>query len=518
MATFHTGSPKSGSGLALRLGVLLLALALTFVLAALLALIGPSKPAFLMIGCLAGTFLFMLDNERLTLVLAVLVFLVVGQLMYFARINQALWIPYGLGILLYLRLPGAYIANPLARFRIGLPLMVPLCFFMLMIVVSSAVNAAPLLQVVVGAKGMVLLWSLYLLLVLFAVPFQKVERGFRLLFALVWLQVPFVLYQYFVVAPTRSNAGGRHGVSWDAVVGSFGGDPQGGGASGSMAYMLVLAMILALSLRRYRQISTLGCAAVWAVALLVIGMAEVKVVVVLLPVGIATLFWREIYRRPVMALLGGVATLTLSLSVLLVYNQLSTPGATTAQAHDLGGLMDATFGYSLDPSLINKETGEMSRNAALVFWYHQGFQRDTLRGLVGFGPGASRSSSSFAVGEVARQYNFAIDRSSAAQLLWEVGLLGFLAYLGMIVWGGWLALRSAPWFASDGTKATLEACGAGLAMMVVMLPYVRDLLEVPALAFTLMYLLGYAAQGDLMRRVGLRTARGEAAAAAPQHV
>jgi hypothetical protein len=517
MATLQPGYKKPGSSLALRFGVLLLALALTFVLAALLALAGPSKPAFLMIGCLAGTFLFLLDNERLTLVLAVLVFLVVGQLMYFARINQALWIPYGLGILLYLRLPGAFVANPLARFRIGLPLALPLCFFLLMIVVSSAVNAAPLLQVVVGAKGMVLLWSMYLMLVLFAVPFQKVERGFRLLFALVLLQLPFVMYQFFVVAPTRSNAGGRHGVSWDAVVGSFGGDPQGGGASGSMAYVLVLAMILALSLRRYRQISTFNCAAIWALALLVIGMAEVKVVVVLLPIGIGALFWREIYRRPVMALLGGAATLALSLSVLLVYNQLDTANSTT-QAHDLGSLMDATFGYSLDPSLINKETGEMSRNAALVFWYHEGFRRDTLRGLVGFGPGASRSSSSFAVGEVARKYNFAIDRSSAAQLLWEVGLLGFLAYLGMIVWGGWLAMRSAPWFESDATKATLEACGAGLAMMVVMLPYVRDLLEVPALAFTLMYLLGYAAQGDLLRRVGLRTARDQAGAAAPQPV
>lgn len=511
MATFQTGYKKSRGGLALRLGVLALALGLTFVLAAMLAVVGPSKPSFLLIGALAGTFLFLLDNERLMLLLGILVFLVIGQLMYFARINQALWIPYGLGVLLFLRLPGAWVANPLARSRFGLPLALPLCLFLLLIVVSAVVNTAPLLQVVVGAKGMVLLWSVYLLLALFAVPFSTLERGLRLLFVLVVLQIPLVLYQLLVVVPTRSNAGGRHGVSWDAIVGTFGGDPQGGGASGSMAYILVLAMILALSLRRYRQISTLSCAAVWTLALLVIGVAEVKVVVVLLPIGIATLFWREVYRRPVLALLGGVVTLGLSLSVLLVYNQLDSDSS-TGQARDLGSLIDSTFGYSLDPTMINRETGEMGRNAALVFWYKEGWQRDTLRGLVGYGPGASRSASNFSVGEVARKYSFSIDRSTAAQLLWEVGLLGFVLYVGMIVWGAWLALRSAPWFDNDNTKATLEACGAGLVMMLVMVPYVRDLLEGPALAFTLMYLLGYAAQGDLLRRVGLRDARAKAGA------
>lgn len=515
MAILSMGIKKPGSGLMLRLGVLLLALGLTFVLAALLAIMGPTKPGFLMIGCLAGMFLFLLDNERLTLLLAVLVFLVVGQMMYFARINQALWIPYGLGILLFLRLPGAVVANPLAGRRLGMPLALPLSFFLLMIIVSSVLNTSPLLQVVVGAKGMLLLWSVYLLLALFAVPFHTLERGFRLLFWLVAVQLPFVLYQVLVVVPKRSNAGGRHGVSWDAVVGSFGGDPMGGGASGSMAYMLVLAMILALSLRRYRLISTLSCAVVWGLALLVIGVAEVKVVVVLLPIGIGTLFWREIYRRPVAALLGAAATLLLALSVLLVYNQLDS-SSTTGQAKDLGSLMDSTFGYSLDPNMVNDETGEMGRNAALVFWYKKGFQPDTLRGLFGYGPGASRSASNFAVGEVARKYKFSIDRSAAAQLLWEVGLLGFLVYFGMIVWGGWLALRSAPWFASDNSKATLEACGAGLAMMTVMVPYVRDLLEMPALAFTMMYLLGYAAQGDLLRRSGLRDAA--AAAAVPARV
>ena len=473
-------------------------LLMAFLLSAFVALAGPEKPTFLLIGAMAATFLLLLDNSRLIFLLGVMVFLVIGQLLYFAKINQALWLPYGLSALLFLRIPSAYLQSPFAKSRVPIPLLLPLLFFFLILLLSIALNTPPLLQVMVGGKNLIMLWSVFLLIALFAIPFSAMERMIGMLFGVVFLQIPFVLYQYFIVAPKRSNLGGRHGVAWDAIVGSLGGDPNAGGLSGSMAFLLVVGMILAISLYRYRQIGKKMLVAIWLAGLLCIGLAEVKVVVVLLPIGIAILFWKDLFARPLKAVLGLISGVVLALCILVAYNEIHSNQSN--KAHDLTQLLDQNFGYVLDPTLINFETGEMGRSAAIMFWWSEGFGPDPLRGLLGYGPGASRSSSSLAVGEIARKYKFGIDRSSATQLLWEVGLVGFLAYL--LIFGGaaWMALRSADNFNSARTKATLEACGASLCMALLMLPYGRDMLEAPALTFTMMCLLGYVAQA-----YGLRT-------------
>lgn len=473
---------------------------LTFVLTALLTLFGPTKPALLMLAAIGSLFLFMLDEERLLQLLAVMVYLVVGQLMYFARINQALWIPYGLCALLFLRVPSAYIRSQLSKAGLGLPLGMAVGCFILALIVSTVVNRPPMLQVLVGGKAYVMDWSVYLLLALFAVPFARLERGFRLLFALVYVQLPFVLYQFFVVAPSRSQ---RVGVSWDAIVGSFGGDPNGGGASGTMAYMLVLAMVLAISLWRHRQKSLASTALLILCALLCIGLAEVKVVVLLVPIALAVLYRSEFLRRPVRTLAMAMVVLTMGLGLLFTYDQIHNTGK---QARDLSGLFDESFGYSLDTNFINAQSGEMSRMAALKFWATQGLAPDTLRGVVGYGPGAARSSSSLAVGEVARKYTFGIDRSVAATLLWEVGLLGLFSFSMILALGAWYALRAAKRSSEPASKATLEACGAGLILCLVMLPYGRDLLEYPALTFTMMCMLGYAAQAESLQWLSARRA------------
>ena len=477
-----------------------------FLLSAFVALAGPGKPTFLLIGAMAAAFLLLLDNSRLIFLLGVMVFVVIGQLLYFAKINQALWLPYGLSALLFLRIPSAYLQSPFAKSRVPIPLLLPLLFFFFILLLSIALNTPPLLQVMVGGKNLIMLWSVFLLIALFAIPFSAMERLISMLFGVVFLQIPFVLYQYFIVAPKRSNLGGRHGVAWDAIVGSLGGDPNAGGLSGSMAFLLVAGMILAISLYRHRQIGKKMLAAIWLAGLLCIGLAEVKVVVVLLPIGIGILFWKDLLARPLKAVLGVVGGVVLALCILVAYNEIHSNKSN--KAHDLTQLLDQNFGYVLDPALINFETGEMGRSAAIMFWWSEGFEPDPLRGLLGYGPGASRSSSSLAVGEIARKYKFGIDRSSATQLLWEVGLVGFFAYL--LIFGGavWMALRSADVFQSPRTKAMLEASGASLCMALLMLPYGRDMLEAPALTFTMMCLLGYVAQAYGLRALASVSRKG----------
>lgn len=266
-----------------------------------------------------------------------------------------------------------------------------------------------------------------------------------------------------------------------------------------MAYMLLLAVLIAITLNRCGQLNRLLLLGISLTAGVIIFMAEVKFAPLLMIVGLAVLYRKTFVRNPAVAIAGGMAALALGLGLLIAYDK--THYADIGQeSRDIPDLLDKTFGYSLDSQFINLETREMGRNAALIFWWDKGFMTDPLRGTLGYGPGASRSSSHFSVGEVARKYSFGIDRSAATQLLWELGLAGFLAFVYILFKGAMLALRAANSTSSPASAAVLEAAAAGLFMAILMLPYNRDVLEVPALTFTIMLLLGLAAQAEVLRR------------------
>ncbi|OZA22960.1 MAG: hypothetical protein B7X93_12510 [Hydrogenophilales bacterium 17-61-9] len=451
---------------------------------------------FLIVAMMGAVLLLFLSDKNLLLLGGLLVYLVVGQLMYFANIGQALWIPYGLGILLFLRLPSAFLKSPYAATKIGVPLNLSISFYFLIFLFSIALNETPIFQAIVGGKNLVIFWSYFLLIALFAIPFPATEKFVRWLLWIAVLQLPFVLYQYFVVVPERVNSLS----SWDAIVGSFGGNQLAGGASGTMAYMLLLAVLLAMRLSQFGQMNRLLLLGITLTAGGIIFLAEVKFAPLLMFVGMAVVYRKTFVRNPAVAIAGGIAALALGLGLLVAYDK--THYADIGQeSRDIPDLLDKTFGYSLDSQFINLETGEMGRNAALIFWWEKGFLTDPLKGTLGYGPGASRSSSHFSVGQVARKYSFGIDRSAATQLLWELGLAGFLAFVYILLKGALLALRAANSTSSPASAAILETAAAGLVMAVLMLPYNRDVLEVPALTFTLMLLLGLAVQADVLRRL-----------------
>lgn len=477
----------------LRWPVLLAALLIAMLCGVVVSL-GVPLLSFALIGGIIAAFMLLLSADNMLYVLAISVTLVIGQLMYFAGINQALWLPYGLGLLLFFQLPGAYEA----RLRAGtaaqpVPFIGWFYVFMLSIVLSVVINLPNPLQVVVGSKNLIALWSVYLIIALGAVHQERVEKLFSWLFPLAMLQLPFVLYQYFIVAAGRSNRGGRYGVSWDAIVGSFGGDPNSGGASGVMAFFLAAAMLLAFTFLRAGLIRQWAVAAIVGVAAFCIGLAEVKVIVVLLPIGMAVIMLPEMLKRPLMALVSMVLVLAAMLALLYLYDDLHYATAGYG-AKSLGDLLDSAFGYSLDPDYVNLETGELGRVAALVLWWRDGFLADPVHGLFGYGPGASRSVSNFAVGEVAAKYPFYIDRSAACQLLWDIGLCGFLGMTLFLL----SAAKTAYQLANkcnmpSNTKAFLQFSSAVLVLQILMLPYGRDLLEVPAQTFFMFVVGGYVA-------------------------
>lgn len=437
-----------------------------------------------------GIALLALSTDMLILAAVILALLVVGQAMYFLGLSQAVWIPFGVGLLLYLRVPMAYANGPYAKLRQSPPLSFTILAFIAVVILSMVVNTTDLFQAVRSAKSYLFLWSIFFVIAYCGVKQKTLDQVWRICIWVVFFQIPLVLYQYLVIAPRRSNLGGKYGVSWDAIVGGFGGDPMGGGASGTMAWFLVFVSVFCVALYRRHQINKWLLASTLLASGVCVGLAEVKVVVMLLPLGIGALLIPYMRRNPFIVLLGLVVSAIAALGILILYGYLrSNSGAVN---YDILEVLNDAFWYSLDPSYINYVTGEMGRMASLVHWWQENGFKEPLHTLIGHGPGSSSISGVFGAGEMARKYPFEINRSTLSIFLWDIGLTGVFCYILLITKSMHMAfVASKRVEITQFQAAALEAIFGGLFMVLVMLPYGKDVSEVPALGVILMLFLGY---------------------------
>lgn len=451
---------------------------------------GSNQLTALWLAAAGGIALLALSTDMLIRAVVVLALLVVGQAMYFLGLNQAVWFPFGLGLLLYLRVPMAYASGPYAKLRQSPPLTFWVLAFIAIVILSMLANMTDLLQAFRAAKSYTFLWSIFFVIAYCGVKQHTLDQIWKFCIWMVFLQIPLVLYQYLVVAPKRGNLGGRFGVSWDAIVGGFGGDPMGGGASGTMAWFLVFMSVLCFALYRRQQIGTWLLFSVLLASGVCVGLAEVKVVVVLLPLGMGALLIPYFRKHPFMVLLGLLTSAIVALGVLMLYGYLRSKTGTVN--YDILEVLNDSFWYSLDPTYINYVTGEMGRVASLVHWWQENGFGDPLHTLIGHGPGSSSISGVFGAGEMARRYPFEINRSTLSIFLWDIGLTGVLCYILLITKGMQLAfVASKRVDITQFQAAALEAIFGGLFMVLVMLPYGKDVSEVPALGVILMLFLGY---------------------------
>lgn len=478
---------------ALQLVLLVLVVLGASVLTGIVAAFGSVKVAVLLAALIGGLALLALPAPLLVSVVVLLAFVVVGQLFYFAGMGQSVWIVFGLGLLLFAKWLMSLFERGHA-FRVD-SMNAMAWIFLSTVLFSVLINLPPPLQAVAGGKNLVALWGLFFVVGAGMLSSRHICGIFKAFYWLLLFQVPLVLYQYFVVAPSRTRFGATAGgVEWDAVVGGFGGDPEGGGYSGGMAYFVCVAIAFAIAAYRRGLFGRFRLATALAAGALCVGLAEVKVVVVLLPVAALVMFAPLLRRRPLIALLGIPASLVMAFAVLVAYESLhyGNAGGSSVSPTEI---VERAFGYSLDPNHINYRSGEMGRVAAVVHWWHEHGWHEPTKTLFGHGPGASRGNSIVGPGEAARNYPFLIDRSAATQLLWDVGVFGLFSYLLLCLLAVLNAMRLMYRLSRDNAEeaAMLEGCAAGLAMLVVMLFYGREPLEAPAVTVSVMLMLGYVA-------------------------
>lgn len=472
--------------------VLLLLLPLCVLMGMTIAL-GSTQLSLLAVGGVVGLLLLFIPTTWVLTALLLLSFVVVGLAMYYLRINQAAWLPYALCMFLWLKLPLDALTVRRERADASATttpvFLLALYFFFGVCVISSLINQTPLINVLVGAKNFIFVWVVAFLVGSVDTSQRYLRIAWISVLWLAILQAPFTVAQHF---QSRGRVGGA-APSWDAVVGTFGGDPQGGGASGSMAIFLAIAIGLAVSFLKHRAAPALLCWVAIGAASIAILMAETKVFFLLLPVMLIVVLARGLRTRPfLVASIATASTLVLA-GIGLFYAQTYHQSAQSlSRGGDARAYYDYVAGLDTDPDFVNRRTGEVSRLGAPLLWLKQAGQASGGSHVFGFGMTASRASETIGYGAAARQFQFALTTSALTVLLWDVGALGALAFVTMVCLSGLRAWRlggdsSLPPF----DQASMEATAGAFCVAIPCMLYNDALVNGPSLQIFFAFLLGY---------------------------
>lgn len=426
-----------------------------------------------------------------------------GSAEYFLGMGQANWLPYVLALVVAVRatLAAKLGLSGVARQKTqsyGYPAFgLPLLIYLFTVIVAGAANAIPVTQVFASIKNYLLMWGV--LLALCCTPsYERISIAlWRSMVAIAIVQLPVVIYQRFFIASKLSNSASS--LSFDAINGTFGGGLQGG-RSGALTMFICIIVGYLLILWRDRQIRPTRFVLMLALILPATFFVEVKAVVLWLPLVALLVFLSQIRKRPLMFIVGTVSSCVLAGAVMAVYRySFYAPGTDSS----LSGFVDQ-IAYVFDPDRFNPATGELGRVSALVHWFREIDSASIANWLVGYGPGASRSSSTVAIGEVAKRYPFYIDISAAAALLWDVGLMGTIAFLAVLSLGAseaWRLSRHAG--LPKLLKIHLEVAGIGMILILSSVFYIRDGIDGSFVPFLICFFLSLVVYARRVVRSGM---------------
>lgn len=419
--------------------------------------------------------------------------LLAGSLEYFLGKPQGFWVPNLIGLLLILVLLVKYrferptqtqLKAKQADGDVAVDLILWIALLWLITVIFSTVLALPsFAQIIVAAKNYIFIWGFFLAIIWHRWDNKSLSRIWSAVVLVACFQLPLTLYQRFFVAAKRHDYAG-----WDAVVGSFGGNPERGGHSAAMALVACLAVGVLLLRWRSKQLSGIKTFVLAVTCIAPVMLAEVKMVIIWALITVIYVFGQEIKRRFLHTLLLLLAGIVLVVLMAVSYKAMyydNTHSTSWAQVYD------KQIKYAVDPDEFNVQYKRLGRMAALKFWGQKNNLGDPVYFFLGYGLGASRSSSSIAVGELTRRYPFEIDASAASTLLWDSGVLGAGLFFLLLGTGSWAAFKSSqrPDLLPEN-RLLLSISGLALFLIFTGFAYNRDAIDAPAIQILLFVSLG----------------------------
>ncbi|WP_044366720.1 hypothetical protein [Vibrio fluvialis] len=443
----------------------------------------------------------MLNNGLYMQVYLWMTLVVCGMVQYFTGVGAVLWLPFVLAcaMLLLMLLQTRYAQFGLDN-RERVIAVVFVAFFAMATVSTLLQNGV--VVTIVGLKN-----ELAIALVLFCLllGFCRESQIYRLTRAMYWIfyaQFPVMLYQLLVVVPKRVAVKGEFEM-WDSVVGTFGGDPMGGGNTAALGLFCLLIMLLKVSEYRHGVASKTSTAFHVIAAFIMCILGEVKFVILIAPILLAFVWFvpsfmhgmKRYNAKIILIMIGG----SVALLLLAVFALASSYSSAFGSDPNKGAfeIFIESMEYIFDPNFI-MENGELGRMTTVFFWLKNSGLYGLPSMLFGYGLNATNHGSSVAPGFLNDVFNVLLDSTSMSMLLWEIGLIGTFLYLLVVCMVIWVAIPKPRLHATDMDVADIRLVAYqpayiafGLAGLMS-IPYSQILMLVPMMQFMFFFSLGAA--------------------------
>ncbi|MYM88088.1 hypothetical protein GTP91_12970 [Rugamonas sp. FT82W] len=465
-----------------KLGVAGVAVMLFAIFLGLVAAVGGLRMTIIIGGALMVIPLVWFIRARTLLpLLFVFIFLIQGPVGSMLHVNAITWVGSGLAFLFLVRVLLEMFLTKLSdrEARHGwtgaASVMIAVGIYLMFFFFGLATSDATMVQRVSAIRFGLPMFGVLLLLANAELSEGRLRLLWKLVIAIMVLQLPLVAYQHFF---------GMGAIGWDAVVGSF-----GPGQSAEMVMFCIAALLYAVALWNRSLMGPWMLALLTLVALADMLLGEVKAIIFWVPIGLVLVLRRRFFRNLGTLIAYSAVTVLFVACTFMAYKAMywgeGVSGNTVSEKAQKAG------GYFFDPYEVHYDTGEVGRFASLYIWYRDPTV-DMVHRMIGYGPGAVAVSQTIGRGVIAKRYRpLAIAATALSVLLWDVGVLGALAFLGALllpIWSGWRYVAR-----GEGTphgRAMVDTCLAVLVLLSTTLIYNRSLLDESSVQLLFLFCVG----------------------------
>lgn len=441
-----------------------------------------------MVALILGFGVFSLPLQVITFGLFIAGFYVIGPVIYAFGFSQIQWVPALVSLMLAAKLfvLRFYASNTRTR-SIGVsPITRLLTVFILICLVGALVGGISLGDFVNSSRWYLFFWPLMFVIGSDHFGEKNIRRLWQFLIVALFIQLPFSVYQFLFVA--RQSR--RDITPWDSVVGTFPGGAESGGQSAAMGVFVLLMALFVFALWRAGKMRGVWMLGAWSTMLIYLALAEVKAVVLMVPVAVAFYYRRELLKRPIqsVALISG--------AIVFIFVAFSAYQKFYYDRYDTGHIGGPRTALSsienaISPDNVGVYRPELGRVTHLVFWWKETAAKGDIAGaLLGHGMGAVHVSR-VAVGQIAARYPYPMDITSVVILLWEVGFIGLILFVLILLAGAVGSARLAKnALIDEWHRVALRVGSVGLVIIMLTLPYKDLALRATGVVMVEMLMLG----------------------------
>lgn len=392
-------------------------------------------------------------------------------------------LPWVISILGFLLLPLAVIQMVAGKLRI--PAFAWLALgFLLYSVVATLINWHSFGEFVSGFKHYFQIYGLFLALTAMNFKPEYFSAWKKTFLWIALLQLPFVLYEFFVLVPARGGLESGRGEVTDVIAGTLGANIEGGSPNSIMVTFLIVVFSFALAQWRERLISasTLLLLSVFCFVPMFLG--ETKIVLLLMPIAAVILLRSGIVKSPARFFFLSLAGAILFLALSYIYFEVLSGKSYYDALYEMYAYNFLDMGYGL---------AKLNRTTVYSFWYeHHG---DAAALLTGHGLGSSYIGRATLIpGHIALQYpTYGIGLTAASTLLWDVGVLGLVLFVSIFLSALYAANNLYREAVDADVRANALAIQVAIAMFIVHIVYLDSLVLLPSFQIMMAFVLGYLA-------------------------